>query len=418
MCRNYVKWKRISNVIYLRYYTSSRSTSGRTSVRVRVDCSLCERCEKGTHRYCNFYFHKMPSKKRSSTTSTRLSPDKRIRVHAVNSFLSGVKIQANRTLNHPFLQQQKECSPCTEPFTFVVGADTQFGIITASKEWTVEKMYSEKAVAHINSMVPKPAFVSMCGDLVDMEAMMFEGKLGTKKECLDKQSAQYDDFEQIWSRLDPEIPLICLCGNHDVGNRPTVESIERFTSRFGDDYLAFWCRSCYMICLNSSTYFDPTDSQELHQQQKEFLEERLQYAKAHNARRIFLFSHHPWFLYSEDEDEKTLTGINPIPGSDQEGEFISDSYFPVGRKERAPVMELCRRYGVSGCFAGHYHQNLVSRASWGMPMIVTAGLCGWGIESTGKDRAKEENQNPGPGVRVVDVSDSLPDGFTHRYEPV
>lgn len=317
------------------------------------------------------------------------------------------------------MPQQKECMPCTEPFTFVVGADTQFGILTKSKNWDVEKAYSEKAVTHINSMVPKPAFAIICGDLVDMEPMMFEGKFGTKQECLDVQSSQYADFEQIWSHLDPEIPLLCLCGNHDVGNRPTVESIDRFKNRFGDDYLGFWCRGCYMISLNSNTYFDSTDTTDLHEQQKQFLQERLEYATAHNARRIFLFTHHPWFLFDDNEDATALTGLNLIPGQDSGGEeFISDSYFPICKEERLPVMELCRKHNVTCCFAGHYHQNLVSRTSWGMQMIVTAALCGWNIESSSKDREKVENLNPGLGVRVVNVSDSLPEGFVHHYEMV
>jgi predicted MPP superfamily phosphohydrolase len=36
---------------------------------------------------------------------------------------------------------------------------------------------------------------------------------------------QEADFKKIFEKLDPEIPFICLSGNHDIGNRPTAETI-------------------------------------------------------------------------------------------------------------------------------------------------------------------------------------------------
>ena len=41
-------------------------------------------------------------------------------------------------------------------------------------------------------------------------------------------SLQEADFMKCYSRLDPSIPLVCVCGNHDIGNRPTVETIEGY----------------------------------------------------------------------------------------------------------------------------------------------------------------------------------------------
>jgi predicted MPP superfamily phosphohydrolase len=41
-------------------------------------------------------------------------------------------------------------------------------------------------------------------------------------EIRQKQEA---DFKKIFEKLDPEIPFICLSGNHDVGNQPTAETI-------------------------------------------------------------------------------------------------------------------------------------------------------------------------------------------------
>ena len=41
---------------------------------------------------------------------------------------------------------------------------------------------------------------------------------------------QEADFKKIFEKLDPEIPFICLSGNHDVGNQPTMETIESLVS--------------------------------------------------------------------------------------------------------------------------------------------------------------------------------------------
>ena len=38
------------------------------------------------------------------------------------------------------------------------------------------------------------------------------------------------------AQVDESIPLVCVCGNHDVGNTPTRATVALFRSRFGDDY--------------------------------------------------------------------------------------------------------------------------------------------------------------------------------------
>jgi serine/threonine-protein phosphatase CPPED1 len=318
----------------------------------------------------------------------------------------------NRTVNHPLLPQD-DSSRQPLPFSFVIGADTQFGISTESLGWEYEKEYSERAVQYVNSLDPKPAFICLCGDLIDMEVSIFESKYD-RETCLKIQQAQYDDFQRIWSTLDPTIPCICLCGNHDVGNRPTPESIERYTSRFGEDYFAFWYRGCYFVCLNTNLYNDNSGALDIFNAQQEWLERRFQSAREANAKRVFLLGHHPWFLTHEGERDEDLIGRNYLMGEKSE-QFVPDSYFPIRLALRKPVMDLCRMYNVDACFAGHYHQNLIARSSWGMPMIVTGAICNWNITSTAKDSSIPENGIVGAGVRVVTIDDSTPSGFTHAY---
>ena len=49
---------------------------------------------------------------------------------------------------------------------------------------------------------------------------------------------------------------VCVCGNHDVGNRPTKDTIENYKSTFGDDYFSFWFGGVHFIVLNSQLYED------------------------------------------------------------------------------------------------------------------------------------------------------------------
>ena len=60
----------------------------------------------------------------------------------------------------------------------------------------------------INKLRPKPKFFIICGDLVD--AMPTEVEL---------RKNQVYDLKMVLRELDPEIKLVCICGNHDVGDK-------------------------------------------------------------------------------------------------------------------------------------------------------------------------------------------------------
>lgn len=171
--------------------------------------------------------------------------------------------------------------------------------------------------------------------------------------------------------------------------------------------------------LNNVLFVDPSGAQRIFNTQLRWLENRLEYARDHQAKNVFVFAHHPWFLYDEEEDPESLTGFSPYPEEwlplDEDGkplptnESFPDSYFSMPREYRAQALELFQQYGVTvreasslgihqilllsahlyrcvflqACFSGHFHQNLVSKTRWGMDMIVTAPLS-LVFESTGK----------------------------------
>ncbi len=193
------------------------------------------------------------------------------------------------------------------PFhSFVICADTQLGVTSQNVEWETELEFAKKAIKTINSLDPPPLFVCVCGDLVDMEYSFEENKgyssrFKNKKECDEVQAEQNLDFQKVFSELNPEIPLVCTCGNHDVSNRPTSASIQRYKDFFGDEYLSFWANGTYNIVLNSVLFANPSGAPHLFSDQLQWLQHQLEYANKHDAKMIFVYGHHPWFLVSANK---------------------------------------------------------------------------------------------------------------------
>lgn len=348
--------------------------------------------------------------------------------------------QWDNTLVFPTLPQPKdkfgdlicgECAPASERdrtrkngHRFIVAADTQFGILMdgfamENPNWSQEIAISRKCVDQINAMEgeDRPLFVCVCGDLVDTESSFNNALASWKKVMLGWErnlifEQQVKDFKRVWANLHPDIALVCLCGNHDVGNRPTKASIDRWTSSFGDDIFAFWVNGTYNIALNNCLFSDPTGAPDLYQEQLSWLEEKLAQGKAHNATHIFVYGHFPWFLRHEEEGDDELDSISAPPsGWGPEGSGFADSYFTIPYERRKVAMALFRKYGVTACFSGHFHQNVVSKTSWGMPMIVTGPLS-MNLESDILDELSGGEAH-GIGMRIIDVGER--GEFTHKW---
>ncbi|MCC2668579.1 MAG: Calcineurin-like phosphoesterase superfamily domain protein, partial [Armatimonadetes bacterium] len=129
------------------------------------------------------------------------------------------------------------------PFFFAQLADTQFGMFQNDERWEQESELFTRAVEQINRL--KPRFVIICGDLVNQVSG-------------EKHAPQVREFQRIARQIDPSIPLVCVCGNHDVGNRPTSATLAAYRNDFGDDWFSFEVAGLYGIVLNSSLYSDPT----------------------------------------------------------------------------------------------------------------------------------------------------------------
>jgi len=344
--------------------------------------------------------------------------------------------QMNRTLYFPSLPQPfsdddldeagiTEMTRSRASHRFIITADTQFGILMDGFEmgyptWQNEIDISRDCVKEINAMKgdERPLYVCVCGDLIDTEGSFINALAswkqvmkGWERKVIAQQ--QMKDFKDVWSHLEEDIGLICLCGNHDVGNRPTAQSIQTWTSAFGSDYLAFWVNGTYNIGLNNCIFSDPSGAYELYEEQLAWLEKRLEYASAKKASQIFVYSHFPWFITHEDEEDIHMTSASlPPTGWGPEGTQFADSYFNIPIERRKLVLDLFRKHKVKACFSGHFHQNVVSKTEWGMDMIITGPLSMM-LKSTGNLSLIEEKQTC--GMRIVDVHEN---SFEHQFIPL
>lgn len=257
------------------------------------------------------------------------------------------------------------------PFFFIQAADTQFGMIESYLEkkpdprWDKEIALTEKAVEAVNRMDPKPRFFVVCGDLVD--AMPGDHR----------KKPQEDDWKRVFSKMSSEVPLVCVCGNHDIGNQPTPASVRAYRDSFGDDYFTFWCGGVMCLVLNSQFYEDPSLVQELAKEQDSWLDQQLAEAQYSGARHVLVFQHIPWFLRQFDEDKE---------------------YFNIVLELRLRMLQKFHDAGVRAIFCGHYHRNAGGFYK-DMELVVTSAV---GAQ-LGDD---------GHGFRVVKVLD---DKIEHQY---
>ncbi|WP_442509268.1 metallophosphoesterase [Novipirellula sp. SH528] len=270
------------------------------------------------------------------------------------------KQAANRTFKAFDPQQEQTWQ---RPFFFMQLADTQYGMFTGNKGFEQEVALVQQAVEHINRL--RPRFVIVCGDLTN----------ATPNQP--RYETQVTQFHHDFSKVDAEIPLVCVCGNHDVGNRPTQESIASYQENFGDDYFSFWVGGVYNIVLNSSVLKDPSGAAEVLTAQQAWLDQQLQDAKIAKPKHILLFQHHPFFLEQEEEP---------------------DQYFNIPLERRTPLLQQLKQADVRAAFAGHYHRNAYGRA--GAMEMITTGPVG---RPLGRDPS---------GFRIVIVDETK---IQHQY---
>jgi len=195
------------------------------------------------------------------------------------------------------------------------------------------------------------------------------------------RKAQEKDWNEVIQTLDNEIPLICVCGNHDLGNTPTATTIQNYVKAFGsEDYFTFWCGGVFNIVLNSQFFEDPSQVEDLAETHMKWIDEQLAHAKAKAATHILVFQHIPFFLQSFDEAKQ---------------------YFNLENSFRMMMLDKFVSAGVKGIFCGHYHRNGGGKYKQIEEVVTSAVGPALGDEPS--------------GLRVVNVYQN---GFEHKYYPL
>lgn len=268
-----------------------------------------------------------------------------------------------------YSQSQKEWK---EPFFFIQAADTQYGMQekyvegkTTNYGWEREIEWSRQMIAEVNAMQPKPKFLVVCGDILDAWPE-------TEPEVRRRQEI---DFKKVFADLD--VPLVCVCGNHDIGNTPTPSTVAKWKSSFGDDYFSFWVGGVFFIVLNSQFYEDSSKTAELAAEQDRWLEEQLEVVRREKPQHAVVFQHIPWFLNSPEEEKE---------------------YFNMEIGLRTAMLEKFYEAGIRYIFCGHYHRNAGGFYK-DMEEVVTSAV-------------GAQLGDAGQGYRIVRV---LEDRLSHEY---
>jgi len=260
-----------------------------------------------------------------------------------------------------------------ENFIFIQAADTQFGLIDnwagnppETRVWDEEIKLTKEAIKRANEMSPRPKFFVVCGDLVDD---------GPGQDM--HQHAQQRDFKKVFQELKNEIPLVCVCGNHDVGNTPTQETIAAYRNKYGDDYFTYWIGGVLFIVINSQLYYDHSACSEEFSKQEQWLDEQLKICASKHCTHCVMFQHIPLFTNNREED---------------------DQYFNVPKVQRSRLLKKLKDAGVKHVFSGHFHRN-AGGFDEDLEMVVTSAI---GCQ-IGDDKS---------GMRLVRVSEQKID---HKY---
>lgn len=232
-----------------------------------------------------------------------------------------------------------------ELFTFVQLTDMQMGMISKNENTEAEERLYRLAIDEVNKL--KPKFVVITGDFVNHRT----------------DTNQIKAFKRLTSFINPKIPVYLIPGNHDVGSKPTSETMDFYFKYYPTDKFIFRCKGVQLIGINSNLINSGITAEI---DQWEWLKKAL--SANLKATRKIIFTHHPFFI--TDIHEK-------------------DNYSNIPLAKRTEYMQLFKENGVRIIFAGHYHNNAEANYQ-GIDMITTSAV--------GKPLGKAKS-----GFRVVKV---------------
>jgi len=230
-------------------------------------------------------------------------------------------------------------------YEFICIGDPQIGFFDQEKE----EEFSRRAVSFINQR--KPRFVVVCGDHThNLE------DIWSKKGLKHGQKRRIEElraYKDIYRNLNKDIPLVCVCGNHDVGNQPTKMTIQLYKDEFGDDYFAFWCGGVKFIVVNSQIIQGLDESNELAKAHQEWFDEELaRHVDDNKPVHLVPMCHIPPFCYDMKEDDCNFN-------------------WPAAKREK--WLDKLVDAGVRKFYCAHYHHRSGGKYRE-LEVVVTSAL--------------------------------------------
>ncbi len=203
-------------------------------------------------------------------------------------------------------------SPATEPFSFAQIADPQLGW---GYGYDNDVKSLKQAVRLVNAL--NVDFVVICGDMVN--------------SFNDQPVA---DFKAIKSGFS--VPSYPAPGNHDVGNTPTVSSLDRYRAAMGADYYSFEHKGYTFVIVDTSLWKAPLAGES--EKQDAWLGQTLTAAHDKNSP-VFVVGHYPLYLTKPDDAEE---------------------YYNLPVAKRSELLALYQGSGVVAVLGGHKHELVIN----------------------------------------------------------
>lgn len=292
-----------------------------------------------------------------------------------------------------------------ENFTFIQAADPQIGfsddISWGGKglgKWCDDILYCKQLVDNINSLDPLPKFIVMCGDMVHaMPDGLTHPNDGGRLAVgiysnIKSWESQNKAFLTTINKL--KIPILYVPGNHDIGDRPTPESIYKYESIYGKSYYGIWIGKIRLIIINSQLFNDSIDAPIQQAKQENWLINELKLLKDNKIKDILIFQHQPWFINQENEET---------------------NYYNIDKNIRIKWLRKFKEAGVSKIFCGHYHRNACVYTDDRKIEIVVTSAIGKQLsinEVKSNEYIPNDISDIKNGMRIIHLIDGK---LTHKY---
>ncbi|CDJ61028.1 serine/threonine protein phosphatase, putative [Eimeria maxima] len=147
----------------------------------------------------------------------------------------------------------------SSPFTFALIADPQLGLFKNNNSWSEELQQAKECMEAAAAHEPQPAFIFVLGDLV--HAPVPAHNTGSNAAAIRTvRDEQARDLKEALDKPSKEVPVLVIPGNHDVGERPTLASIEDYENIWGKANFSFWFGGVKFVAANSSLFYNDSAS--------------------------------------------------------------------------------------------------------------------------------------------------------------